>query len=491
MNGVRWRLSRLAMALTLAVVPLTGVPMAADASGPGDSDVSRAVCGPGSAPETGLQGQVPVADRRSGRSQRGGYHCNLDLVGQFQGQGQATVGASYGHCQYLGSVVTSTVLAQHRGVNVIDFADPANPKLSASLASPAMLGGTWETLKVHQDRGLLAAVSVGAGNGGIFFSVYDVKTDCAHPRLLNSVAGTNLTLPMFIPGGHEGGWAPDGRTYWVTGVVGGTITAIDVVDPARPRVVYSGIVGLTHHGFGVSNDGNRIYVASIAPAGITVFDSSDIQRRALFPMLRQVSSLSWTDGLISQHVIPFTSGGKPYLVVEDEFASGGVRIIDIGDERAPRIVRRLKLEINRPENVSARAADTASNGIFGYEAHYCSLDRQTDPTALACGWTQSGVRVFDVRDLNRPREIAYFNPPGQAAKRGQLANSAHVTSTLGSPVSDFVNGNFGTPPYIGIVDLTADWCMSPPRFDGNKLWVSCDDNGALALRFGNGAYPLS
>lgn len=166
-------------------------------------------------------------------------------------------------------------------------------------------------------------------------------------------------------------------------------------------------------------------------------------------------------------------------------------MIDIADERNPRVVRKLKLEINQPEHVAARAEDTSQNGIFGYEAHYCTLDRLTDPTALACGWTQSGIRVFDVRDPLNPREIAYYNPPGQVGKNAELVNSAHATVPVGATASDFLNGNIGDPPLnLGPTDLTADWCMSPPRFTGNQLWVACDDNGALALRFTNDAYPL-
>ena len=34
------------------------------------------------------------------------------------------------------------------------------------------------------------------------------------------------------------------------------------------------------------------------------------------------------------------------------------------------------------------------------------------------------------------------------------------------------------------VALTADWCSSPPRFVGrDQLWVTCQDNGFLTLRF--------
>lgn len=196
---------RAAWALAVALLVDLTTAAGAQAEDPVPSTVPAAECGPGSAPETGLQGQVPLADRKSGRSQRE-YSCNLELLGRYQGQGQATIGASYGNCQYLGTIISGTPRAEHPGVNVVDMSDPRNPKLAGSLRSPAMLGGTWETLKVNAKRGLLAAVSVGPGSGGVFFSVYDVRTDCTKPRLLNSVAGTDLTLPLPIPG-HEGGWS--------------------------------------------------------------------------------------------------------------------------------------------------------------------------------------------------------------------------------------------------------------------------------------------
>ncbi|MBG0831341.1 hypothetical protein HS041_26705 [Planomonospora sp. ID67723] len=477
----------LAVVTVMGTVPAGGVGRAA-AVAPVDTRVPRSVCGPGSMPETGLQGQVPLADRESGRSKRG-YRCNLELISRYQGQGQGTVGASYGTCQYLGTILPSAATARRPGVNVIDMSDPRRPRLTDSLVSPATLGGTWETLKVHQDRGLLAAVSVGALTGGFFVSVYDVKTDCAHPRLLNGVRGTKLTMPGLFPG-HEASWSPDGHTYWTTGTVGGTIAALDMSDPASPRVVYNGTTGLTNHGVGVSHDGNRIYVANL-PTGVITFDARDIQRRKPRPQLRRISETTWSDGLVTQHATPFTRRGRPYLVAVDELGSGGVRILDISNERRPVTVRQLKLEINRPEHLKLREADTAKNGIFGYDSHYCAIDRPSDPTALACGWAQSGIRVFDIRDLRRPREIAYFNPPAQVGKRKRLRNSAHAFVPFGASFSDVLNGSGDGPPlYTGPMDMTADWCMSPPRFDGDRLWVSCDDNGALLLRFTNNAYPL-
>ncbi|GAB2831116.1 hypothetical protein GCM10022221_32420 [Actinocorallia aurea] len=451
--------------------------------------VPRAECGQGSRPETGLQGQVPLKDRKSGRS-KSGYECNLELVSRYQGQGQATVGASYGTCQYLGTILPSAVTAKRPGVNVIDFKNPEKPKLMASLKSPATLGGTWETLRVHEGRGLLAAVSVGAAVGGFFVSVYDVKTDCAHPRLLNGIKGTHLTMPGAFPG-HEAAWSPDGRTYWTTGIVGGVVAALDMTDPRKPKVVFNGLTDTLSHGVHVSPDGDRLFIANSGiPAGISVFDSSQIQRRKPNARLRLISKVSWDDGIVSQYAHPFTQGGRTYMIAVDELGSGGVRFFDLSNERRPKLVRKIKLEINRPEHTGARKADLARNGIFGYDSHYCTMDRTVNPTALACGWAQSGIRVFDIRDLRRPREIAYFNPAAQVGKRARLTNSAHAFVPFGGYFSDLLNTTPDDAPlYTGETDMTADWCMSPPRFAGNRLYVACDDNGALLLRFTNGAYP--
>ncbi|ROO86306.1 hypothetical protein EDD29_3870 [Actinocorallia herbida] len=487
----RWRRAGAGLAGLILAVGLGaagGSPAVAGAAV--SAKVPRAECGPGSRPETGLQGQVPLKDRKSGRSKRG-YECNLELVSRYQSQGQATVGAAYGTCQYLGTILPSAVTAKKRGVNVIDFKNPKKPKLTTSLVSPATLGGTWETLRVHEGRGLLAAVSVGAAVGGFFVSVYDVKTDCAHPRLLNGIKGTQLTMPGAFPG-HEAAWSPDGRTYWTTGLVGGVVAALDMTNPRKPKVVFNGLTDTLSHGVHVSPDGNRLFIANSGiPAGISVFDSSEIQRRKPDARLRLVSKVSWDDGIVSQYAHPFTQNGRTYMIAVDELGSGGVRFFDLTNERRPKLVRKIKLEINRPEHTNARKADLAKNGIFGYDSHYCTMDRTVNPTALACGWAQSGIRVFDIRDLERPSEIAYFNPPAQVGRRAKLTNSAHAFVPFGGYFSDLLNLRPDDEPlYTGETDMTADWCMSPPRFAGSRLYVACDDNGALLLRFRNGVYPL-
>lgn len=484
------------------------------------TSVTAAQCGAGSLPETGLQGQVPLADRKSGRNLQG-YRCNLQLVGQYQGAGASVVSPSTSSCAYLstsGSLVDPLQsLEPSPGAQVVDVSSAAHPVLAGNLTGPAMLAGTWESLKVNEPRKLLGGVAVGLEVGAGFFDVYDV-TDCAHPVHLNVVAGTPLELPDNLLG-HEGNWSPDGKTYWSTGNVTGLITAIDVSKPQSPQILYTGLAGFpANHGVELSADGNRLYLATCFPGGVVVLDVSDIQSRKAAPSIRQVGAVSWNPFSCGQHALPVTYGGKPYLIAPDEFDSEGVHIIDISDETKPVVVRQIQLQIQQLQNAATRTADTAGDGLFGYEAHYCAVDTPTDPKALACGYFQSGVRVFNIADPMQPREIAYYNPPAQTGKGLTLQHSLHAwLGGLAPTVSDLYTSGSGVTVGTGTIDaryvgafvaelpgllaglgngdpvsgnLSADWCSSPPRFVGNQLWVSCMDNGFMALQFTNGAYPI-
>ena len=160
----------------------------------GNTPVTQTDCGPDSSPETGLSGDVPSADRNSGRSERG-YNCNMTLLGQARGAGGGIVSANYDHCSYTGSVFSTAITKKNTGVQVIDAKDPRNPKIVGALTAPGMLAGTWETLKVNKERKLLAGTAVPLLWGGGFVAVYDIS-DCAHPKLLNTCTGTKTPLPF-------------------------------------------------------------------------------------------------------------------------------------------------------------------------------------------------------------------------------------------------------------------------------------------------------
>jgi hypothetical protein len=309
--------------------------------------------------------------------------------------------------------------------------------------------------------------------------VGDVKSDCAHPELLASVPINGL--------GHEGGWAPDGRTYYATGVAP-MVTAIDVSDPAAPRPITAFAPPAPIHGLGLSEDGNRLYLAhmnpdvlssfvdgapnSTAANGLGIWDVSAIQARQRLPEARLLGTVLWSDGQAGQHAIPFSSQGHPYVIFVDELSRGGVRIIDVHDERHPRVLSKLKTEIQMPDQLAVANSDTRrppveDNGLipgtFGYDAHYCSTDQAVDPTIVACSEFQSGLRVFDIRDVDRPREIAYDNPGGDGNR---------------------APGSFGGT-YSG-------YTSAQPRIlrDRGEIWFTDQDRGFYVVRFTDGAWPF-
>jgi hypothetical protein len=499
---------------------------------PAPLTVPKATCGENDHPETALQGQVTAAMRAAGFQ---GFNCNLKLVGQSRGDGanwQSTEFRDEHHhiCAYHGTSF-STANRTHLGVPVIDVTEPEAPTPTGYLATTSMLD-PWESLKVNERRQLLAADNAHNGgfgtDGGPEVDIYDVSGDCRSPQLLATVAvgksdgSTGLAHPVI---GHEGSWAPDGLTYYggdlryaytvpgSTATATGQYYAVDTTDPTHPSLIAAWTINIAAsnvHGMSISDDGNRGYFVSLGTSGgasgltdpnqpandgLLIYDLSQIQARVPNPQVRLVSKLLWKDGSGAQHTIAVKIDGKPYVIFVDEAGSGGfssaaqrqaacaagfppypmARIIDIRDETKPRIVSRLALETHNPANCAKVLPDLVGLSIFTYGSHYCSVDNIHHATTLACGYFNSGIRVFDIRNPRRPKEIAYYNPAGQ---------------TTVSPGSNHVVGN-------NFVPGGPDWCsaqvhlrISEDHGRQGMLWTTCQDNGLLTLKFENGVWPF-
>jgi len=449
------------------------------------ASVPKATCGAGSRPEPGLQGQVPLADRLSGDSQHG-YRCNLELVGQYQGQGASWQMAWYGHCAYYDQARTvpggtagneypyqvdrntpGRADINSPGTVVVDVANPAHPVGAEYLTSHAMIDA-WESLKVNQRRGLLAAVE----DGGPGFDVYDVTQDCAHPKLDASV---DLTIAGTK--GHAGNFTDDGMTYYGTDLPNGFMYPIDISNPRKPvELAHWSVPGSGGgiHDMSISPDGNFGYIAYVAGNGLMVLDTSQVQARKPNPKISAVGHLFWSDGSEAQQTMPLFYGGKPYLLFTDEGGRGAARILEIGKVDDIKVASRLWLEIDDPANNATATADEATDpfatsGGFGYQGHYCNVDRVVDPQVAACSYFQSGLRVFDIRNPYAPREIAYYNPP---AKPGYEPGSNYSRTGLGA---------------------FADWTTAEPRIltDRGQIWFTSQQNGFQVVKFTNGVFPFA
>lgn len=485
---------------TLAIAAMAAAIVAAAgcgrSSGVGDANAveappatAKAACGPGSHPETGMQGRVSQADYDSGLAAQG-INCNTEMIGSYvvpNPVGSVTGGAgpfadpvgvvggykveryidSQGHeCAYYDTTLVFPLNAGDAmaGVNVLDMTDPAKPVLATRLLTPAMLS-PHESLNISAKRGLLVAV---LGNPLFYpgaIDVYDLNEDCRKPTL-KSIAGVGFL-------GHESGMAPDGNTFYSASSWLETLTPVDISNPSLP--IPLGVIPVSSHGLTLSEDGTRAYVAEsdnvpndfqgTNHTGLTIVDVSDFQARKPNPQGRIISRLSWAPMSSPQVAIPLTIKGRPYVFEIDEFGAGkgvgAARIIDIGDETKPFVLSNLRLEVHNPENFAAIADDPAADNVLGgYAGHYCNVPTRKDPKIVACSMISSGLRIFNIEDPAHPREVAYFY----------------------APVHD---------RFVTVLAPASNFAMSSPAFvpERKEIWYSDAYNGFYAVRVTNGAWP--
>ena len=441
---------------------------AASTPPPVPAPVPDATCDARSHPES-TQGRTPAVDFQDGRAALG-YTCNATEVGHFGSTGGFKVlryvdGA--GHvCGYYDTTLlfpkdAGTNAPEGLGVYAMDMSNPARPVHTATLSTPAMLS-PHESLLLNARRGLLVAdMGYPTFNPG-FVDVYDISQDCLHPTLDSST-------PLGILG-HESAFVADGRTFYVSSTGGRQFTALDLSNPKLPRILFTE-TGADYHGMRVSDDGNRLYVADLGNAGLTILDVSQIQQRVLNPQVKVVSHITWPDVSIPQVPIPMTISGHKYLFEIDEYSKnieqydpnspvGAARIINIDNDTQPYVVSEIRLAVDQPQ---ARAGDqrndpNATFGLQGYAGHYCSLPREVNPELVACSFIMSGERIFDIRDPLHPREVAYFNKPAPP----------------------------GTLPGTG-----AAFVMSQAAWDlgRHELWYSDGTSGLYVIKIGAGRWP--
>jgi len=405
-------------------------------TGPSTDAVPAATCGPGDHPETSTQGRIPPSDYASGRYLLG-YTCNTEQVAHEGSSGgfktlrytdsQGNTCAFYDSTALVPPTSTITNLLTGKGVGVVvlDMNDPAHPVRTTTLTSAAMLS-PHESLLVNQERGLLVGVLGNLLTAPGARDVYDGKTDCRHPKLLSTSLAGIL--------GHESGFAPDGRTLYVSSTIY-TLVAVNLDDPRRPKPMTIQ-TNVQYHGMRVSNDGKTLYAAHIGQpgpnlisgGGLRVLDVSQVQNRVPNPKISILSTMTWNGSSVPQVPEPFTRDGHQYLFEVDEFADfysftalqdlrhspvGAARIINVDDPRHPFLVSNVRLALHEPDNHAGDQYNDpgANTPIGGYAAHYCSVTTRDNPKLAGCSMILSGLRIFDIRDVEHPKEVAYFNMP--------------------------------------------------------------------------------
>ncbi len=508
-----------ALALVVALAALSARPGVATAQTPFLGPVPKPHCQPGDRTESGVDGQLTAGERSSGGSTRP-YNCNLAIVGEYAGQGAGHQLMWYGHCAYVttegyeaGRKGVPPLL--HPGIQVLNVSSQRHPRYVTNLDDPAALY-PWEDPAVNSRRALLAAAESWEGAGPQpALALYDLS-DCARPRLLFSGQLPDPDLQA-----HAGNFAYDGRTYWITSWSKRRLFAIDVSNPRHPKEILdwdfpdheaggAGAHQICHrislNQFTVDGHppdtllfcgvvGHMVRPGDFSSGnGLVIYDVSQVQDRRPHPVIRVISSLYWKDGDIAIEPDLAFIDGKPYLGVGDECGSGGCsypksaiaacqaglppfgmeRLIDISNLEKPRLVAQLMLGVDDPRNCSLTEHDiTATMGGYGYSVHDCTFDNPLDAKLLACSAHQAGIRVFDIDDPVKPREIAYFVGP------------APPKATEVDPGS-LLNVFQGVSPPINF-----SWSKAHSRFVWRRgqlyLWVTSSHGGLYTLKFENQA----
>jgi hypothetical protein len=220
-----------------------------------------------------------------------------------------------------------------------------------------------------------------------------------------------------------------------------------------------------------------------------VLDISDVQARRPNAQIRLLGTYFWSETrLIPQFALPITIQGRPAVMFNDIGGAlagvgasdpaaacrtgdpgwGHMRFIDVQDPRNPVLISKFMLEVHDPANCTNIMYDPASG--FGYAPTRCDVDNWQDPKLMACGFTEAGLRVFDVRDPSRPREVAYYTPP-----------AAWAQPRLASFYPTFLT----TGPQTGAAKVhTADQVVFPYfKHKGQEIWFNSFDGGFHVVRF--------
>jgi hypothetical protein len=323
------------------------------------------------------------------------------------------------------------------GTSILDVTDPTEPALVRQLPAPE--GAHTHKVQVADD---LLLVNHEAFRGGRPERVGMVVFDLSDPF-------DPLEVGFWDSGGdgvhrivYEGG-----RYAYVSATPPGFSTRIwvvvDLADPEHPlersRWWWPGMRDDEDHSWPQSESrsvhhamvkGDRAYLG-FWDSGMVILDIGDLDQIGV------ISRLSWDEGGNTHTCLPLD--GRDLVAVTDEAVVDGcggpahmVRLVDVSDETSPEVVSICPV----PEG------DFCDRGLrFG--AHCLHENRPGSYRSnqlIFATYFNAGLRVYDVADAARPRDIAHWIPecpPDQAAAQ---VNDVWVGEDHLVYVTDRVNG---------------------------------------------------
>jgi len=441
-------------------------------------------CGALDHPETATQGLVPQADQDSGEA-RTGYNCGLALIGHATldhdrvPTGNANM-AWAGDCAYVAGPTDAvppdvpTPAPTGGGIAVVDVHDPAHPMHVRTLRDPGGLASSETINAVTTPEGRSILVVGQYGNTAIDNSpvagltaprnqpmdIYDVTADCTDPvhvaTYLWPLNIHNLTItengryvfatqPLQVLDIAPLWATPAGDPVYLGNLdkaMEGPMFAVGPsadVDDALPGPVRAAQhPSYTSHEAWPTADGTKLYLGGQLPTFevFTIVDISTwLQRNPDGSPVGPPRIISQRSGRGHSVRLATINGTKYVLHSEESPFGGGFGCIpetanpfagpaqpwltNIGNEADPRPASQFGLAINNAENCFDQLQTNETDSV-----HYHDVDNPDDTTFVMASMWDAGLRVFDVRDPVRPREVAYFNPADVGAPGAPVLDHA-------------------------------------------------------------------
>ena len=284
-----------------------------------------------------------------------------------------------------------------RGISTYDINDPGNPKLLGEFSTGSTGSGTHHN---YYDGGRYAYLDAGWSNQ---FRMENAQrahgnglmvVDLSDPANIKEVARYHVPGQLF---GEEEAY----KKYWFAG----------------DRAAWTSSHGAPSVPVRVE-DGGKYGYGGFGHFGMITFDFSDIENP------KPLSTLLWDNeaiGGIPYHtVFPVVDGngqftniiiGIPEAIEPDcREPYKPVQVIDVSDPRKPEIISLFRRPV-APEDAPYNDF-CLSRGRFGTHNSQCFIaPGASNPNIVATTHFNAGVRITDISDRNKPREVSWFLPP--------------------------------------------------------------------------------
>jgi hypothetical protein len=147
-----------------------------------------------------------------------------------------------------------------------------------------------------------------------------------------------------------------------------------------------------------------------APNGLVITDVSDYQLRLTNPQIRIISTLFYPDQGTAESMIPVKIQGHPYIITIDEAgaasasdgwpgactrgfpAFGYPQLVDVADETNPKIIAKLRLQVDDPANCEALRLETPPDAPgTAYVMMHHSVGDIGDGEIASWGYPEGGM----------------------------------------------------------------------------------------------------